>query len=88
VSFVRRLAAQVRIELTDEEAEAISRDLSKILKYVNELGKLDLGGVEPTYWLTPATSSLRADAPGSCLERSVVLGNAVAEAGYVKAPRV
>jgi aspartyl-tRNA(Asn)/glutamyl-tRNA(Gln) amidotransferase subunit C len=61
VLHVARLA---RLELTDEEVERYSGELSKVLDYVetiNELG--DLGDVPPTAHVINVENALRADDP-------------------------
>lgn len=45
VEHVARLA---RLALTEEEKETFTRQLEKILTYIDQLNKLDTSGVEPT----------------------------------------
>ncbi|MEM3670692.1 MAG: Asp-tRNA(Asn)/Glu-tRNA(Gln) amidotransferase subunit GatC [Thermoprotei archaeon] len=85
---VKSLAYQLKIQLTDEEAELFAKDMSKIISYFDELRKIEMGDVSPTYWITEAVSSLREDIPSDGLQREQVLANATSEGKYVKAPKV
>ena len=50
---VRDVARLARIELTDEEAATFQSQLGRVLEYVEQLGKLDVSGVEPTAHANP-----------------------------------
>jgi aspartyl-tRNA(Asn)/glutamyl-tRNA(Gln) amidotransferase subunit C len=58
VLHVARLA---RLRLDDEEVVRMREQLSTILGHVQELSKLDLGGVEPTAHALDIANSVRAD---------------------------
>ena len=73
---VRDVARLARIELTDEEAETYQSQLGSVLEYVEQLGKLDLTGVEPTAHANPVFNVFREDAVLPGLERKAVLANA------------
>jgi aspartyl-tRNA(Asn)/glutamyl-tRNA(Gln) amidotransferase subunit C len=73
---VRDVARLARIELTDEEAETYQSQLGSVLEYVEQLGKLDLTGVEPTAHANPVFNVFREDAAHHGLERKAVLANA------------
>jgi aspartyl-tRNA(Asn)/glutamyl-tRNA(Gln) amidotransferase subunit C len=45
VADVRHVAALARLGLTDERAEALTRDLNTILEHMEVLGRVDTGGV-------------------------------------------
>jgi aspartyl-tRNA(Asn)/glutamyl-tRNA(Gln) amidotransferase subunit C len=44
---VRRIARLARIRITDEEAKSLEKELSGILAWVEQLGEVDTGSVEP-----------------------------------------
>ncbi len=60
VLHVARLA---RLELSDEEVERMTGELSGILEHVEKIAGLDLEGVPPTSHVVPMTNALRADEP-------------------------
>ena len=50
---IRYLANLARLELTDQEAETYSAQLSKIIHHVEQLSTIDVTGIEPTAHATP-----------------------------------
>jgi aspartyl-tRNA(Asn)/glutamyl-tRNA(Gln) amidotransferase subunit C len=61
VLHVARLA---RLELTDEEVERFSGELSKVLDHIEKIGELgDLADVEPTSHVVEVENALRPDEP-------------------------
>ncbi len=75
VLHVARLA---RLQLTDDEVERMSGQLSGILEHIEKIGELDLEGVPPTSHVLPMANALRADEPRPSLERELALGSAPA----------
>jgi aspartyl-tRNA(Asn)/glutamyl-tRNA(Gln) amidotransferase subunit C len=74
VLHVARLA---RLELTDDEIERYSGELSKVLDYIEKIAELgDLADVEPTSHVVAVENALRADAPRPSLPVDVALANA------------
>ena len=73
VAHVARLA---RLELTPEELELYSGQLSAVLDLAAQVASLDTAEVPPTSHPVPLQNVLRDDAPGPCLERSEVLEQA------------
>jgi aspartyl-tRNA(Asn)/glutamyl-tRNA(Gln) amidotransferase subunit C len=61
VLYVARLA---RLELTDEEVERFSGELSKVLDHIELISELgDLADVAPTSHVIDVENALRADEP-------------------------
>lgn len=58
---VQRIAQLARIEITDEEAEKYSKELSDILGFVEKLNEADTDGVEPIAHITGAKNVVRQD---------------------------
>jgi aspartyl-tRNA(Asn)/glutamyl-tRNA(Gln) amidotransferase subunit C len=73
VLHVARLA---RLELTDDEVERYSGELSKVLDYIEKIEELDLTGVEPTSHVVDVENALRADEPRPSWPRDAVLETA------------
>lgn len=81
VLHVARLA---RLELSDDEVERMTGELSKILGHIETISELDLEGVPPTSHVVDVPSALRPDEPRPSLPRDVALASApdVAEGGF------
>lgn len=73
VLHVARLA---RLELSEDEVERMSGELSKILDHIEKIGELDLEDVAPTSHVVELENVLRADEPRPSLPRDVALGQA------------
>lgn len=73
---VRDVARLARIELTDKETETFQSQLGSVLEYVEQLGRLDLAGVEPTAHANPVFNVFREDEAKPGLQRQAVLANA------------
>lgn len=58
---VLKLAALARISLSDDEVDAFADELSAILGYVEQLGSVDVTGLEPTNQVTGLTNVMRPD---------------------------
>jgi aspartyl-tRNA(Asn)/glutamyl-tRNA(Gln) amidotransferase subunit C len=88
---VRRIARLARLTLSPEEEARFQDQLSAVLGYVEQLGELDLEGVEPmTHALAAGEAApLRADEPRPCLDPEEALANAPAREGtWFKVPRI
>ncbi len=86
---VEAIANLARLELSAEEKELMSRQLSDILDYVNRLQALNTGGIPPTSSVLPPRSVLRPDEARPGLERETLLRNASeTEAGQFRVPAV
>lgn len=73
---VRWVAHLARLELTDAELEAITRELGAILNYVNQLQQAPTEGVEPLAHPLPVQSVFRGDEPAPSLPVDAALANA------------
>jgi aspartyl-tRNA(Asn)/glutamyl-tRNA(Gln) amidotransferase subunit C len=60
-SEVQKIANLARIEITEEEAEKYSRELSDILAFVEKLNEADTEGIEPIAHITGAKNVTRED---------------------------
>lgn len=73
---VERIAALVRISLTEEEMETLGEELSDILGQFQALSELDTSGVPPTAHPVQLESVMRDDEAAGSLEPEEVLSNA------------
>ncbi|HKT76903.1 MAG TPA: Asp-tRNA(Asn)/Glu-tRNA(Gln) amidotransferase subunit GatC [Sphingobium sp.] len=86
---VKKIATLSRISVTDAEAEAMVPELNNILGWVEQLGEVDVAGVEPMTAVIPNTLRLREDAVTDGNVRDRVLANAPqAEHGFFAVPKV
>jgi aspartyl-tRNA(Asn)/glutamyl-tRNA(Gln) amidotransferase subunit C len=84
VLHVARLA---RLELTDDEVERFTGQLSAILEAVAKVSELDLSDVEPTAHPLDVVNVWEADEPRPCLPLDEALANAPdREGGFFKVP--
>jgi aspartyl-tRNA(Asn)/glutamyl-tRNA(Gln) amidotransferase subunit C len=60
-NLMRKIAKLARLKLTPEEEQAYSKDLSRILDYVEQLGEVKTEGVEPIVHGFPLEEHFRED---------------------------
>ena len=86
---VKKIASLSRISVTDAEAEAMVPELNNILGWVEQLGEVDVSGVEPMTAVIPNHQRLRDDVVTDGNVRDKVLANAPqAEHGFFAVPKV
>ena len=73
---VRWVAHLARLELTEAELATMTRQLSAILDYVNQLQQVDTTGVEPLAHPLPIHNVFRDDEPAPSLPVDAALANA------------
>ena len=85
----RHLASLSKISLSDDDVDALTKDLEKIVEYIGELGELDTSGVEPTYQVTGLSNIWREDEIADQLPREKLLKlSADRTENAVKVPKV
>lgn len=60
---VLKLAQLARLDLTDDEVAEYARELTEILRYVEQLQSIDVSGLQPTNQVTGLTNVTRDDVP-------------------------
>lgn len=86
---VKKIASLARLAISDDEAEALVPELNKILGFVEQLGEVDVAGVEPMTAVIPNKLRLREDVVTDGNVRDKVLANAPqAEHGFFAVPKV
>jgi aspartyl-tRNA(Asn)/glutamyl-tRNA(Gln) amidotransferase subunit C len=91
---VAKIASLARIRMGDEELERMVPELNGILDWVEQLGEVDVTGIEPMSAVIPNTLRLRddvidADPLTGGGKRDAVLANApAAEHGFFGVPKV
>jgi len=86
---VAKIAALARIKVTEGELAAMVPELNGILAWVEQLGEVDVTGVEPMTAVIPNHLRLRDDVVTDGGIRDAVLANAPApEHGFFGVPKV
>ena len=86
---VKKIASLSRISVTDAEAEAMVPELNNILGWVEQLGEVDVTGVQPMTAVIPNQQRLRDDVVTDGNVRDKVLANAPqAKHGFFAVPKV
>jgi aspartyl-tRNA(Asn)/glutamyl-tRNA(Gln) amidotransferase subunit C len=78
---VRWVAHLARLELSDAELPIMTRHLSAIIDYMNQLQKLNTDGVEPMAHALETHNVFRDDTPAPSLPVDAALANAPARKG-------
>lgn len=74
---VLHVAKLARLELTEDEIERLSGELSKVLDHIETISELgDLADVEPTSHVVTVENALRADEPRPSLPLEVAMESA------------
>lgn len=83
------MAELARLALSDEEVQAVQRELDAILDYMAELDALDVSEVAPTFHSIPMVAPQREDVVLPCISRNEILAEAPSsEAGAFAVPQV
>jgi aspartyl-tRNA(Asn)/glutamyl-tRNA(Gln) amidotransferase subunit C len=86
---VRRIAHLARIAVKDEEVEHLQGELNAMLAFVEQLGEVDVEGVEPMTSVTPMAMKKRHDVVSDGEIADTVVGNAPAtEDHFFQVPKV
>ncbi|MBI5902449.1 MAG: Asp-tRNA(Asn)/Glu-tRNA(Gln) amidotransferase subunit GatC [Deltaproteobacteria bacterium] len=86
---VLHVAELARLALSEEEMELYTRQLQRILNYVEKLSELDTSGVVPTTYTVPLAHAVREDRSAPSIPQEEALRNAPEkERGCFKVPQV
>jgi aspartyl-tRNA(Asn)/glutamyl-tRNA(Gln) amidotransferase subunit C len=86
---VRHIAKLARIAVSDAEVTALAPELSNILGWIEQLGEVDVAGVEPMTAVIPNQLRLRGDVVTEGEIRDEILANAPRpEHGFFAVPKV
>ncbi|HSG34275.1 MAG TPA: Asp-tRNA(Asn)/Glu-tRNA(Gln) amidotransferase subunit GatC [Sphingomonadaceae bacterium] len=91
---VAKIASLARLKMGDDELDRMVPELNKILAWVEQLGEVDVAGIEPMTAVIPNTLRLREDVVDADPltgggKRDAVLANApAAEHGFFGVPKV
>ena len=91
---VRKIASLARIAVTNGEVEAMVPELNNILGWIEQLGEVDVAGVEPMTAVIANTLRLREDVvnadplTGGGIRDRVLANAPAAEHGFFGVPKV
>lgn len=86
---VRQVAKLARLNCTEDEIAAFTRQLGEILNYVAQLEKLDTSGVEPLAHCLAIQNVFREDVVAASLSSDQALENAPRRrGGFFELPKV
>jgi aspartyl-tRNA(Asn)/glutamyl-tRNA(Gln) amidotransferase subunit C len=91
---VAKIASLARIKLSGDEIEAMVPELNGILAWVEQLGEVDVTGIEPMTAVIPNTLRLRDDVidadplTGGGIRDKVLANAPAAEHGFYGVPKV
>ena len=86
---VQHTAKLARLRLDGSEEKAFTRELGRILEYMDKLNELNTGGVTPTSHVVNLHNVWRKDVRKSSLPRERAMENAPDQGdGYFRVPRV
>ncbi len=86
---VQRIAELAKLSFSEAEIDAFTAQFNDILRYIGEIEKLDLEGVEPLIHLNSTANVFREDIPHECLTREEALMNAPKRnEAFFKVPKV
>jgi aspartyl-tRNA(Asn)/glutamyl-tRNA(Gln) amidotransferase subunit C len=86
---VQKVAHLARLELTPDEEEQFTGQLSSILEYFEQLSELDTSEVVPTTRAIDVSNVTRADRLQPCDDREIILEGAPDRDGeFFKVPKI
>ena len=86
---VRRIAHLARIAVADDDVAHLQGELNAILAFVEQLGEVDVEGVEPMTSVTPMAMKKRADVITDGGYADTIVGNApLTEDHFFVVPKV
>ncbi len=89
IDTARKVAKLARIRVEEGDLPALAGELSGILGFMEQLGEVDVAGVEPMVSVTPMRLARRADVVTDGGMQAQVLANAPdAREGFFAVPKV
>lgn len=86
---IKKIAHLARLEFDEKSAEKMSKDMSQILDWVEQLNELDTTSIEPLTTMSTEVNDMREDKGGVHLDHEAGLKNAPKrDADYFRVPKV
>ncbi len=87
--LVKRVAANARLHLKEDEVKKFVADMKEILENFKKLAEVNTDDVEPSFHPIPIKNVTREDEPGECLDREEALSLTPHRTDkYFKGPKV
>ena len=88
-SDVYYVAELARLELGEDEAKQLNKDMNQILEYMELLGEIDTSDIEPLKHVTELRAPMRKDVAKEPLNHDEALKNAPdADSDYFRVPKI
>jgi len=87
-TLVRAVAKTARLNLTEEEVDQLSKEMTDVLTAFSTLKHAPTKEVPPSYHPVPLKRALRKDEEGACLNPEDVLKLAPHKQGHFLGPRI
>jgi aspartyl-tRNA(Asn)/glutamyl-tRNA(Gln) amidotransferase subunit C len=78
VDYIAQLA---RVAMSPDECAAFAPQMSAVVQYVEQIGELDLSGVEPTYNVHHSADVTEPDVPRTFPDMDAIIANFPAREG-------
>ena len=89
IETARKVAKLARIAVDDNDLPRVTKELSGIISFMEELNDVDISNVEPMTSVTPMELKRRSDEITDGKQQSLVLANAPdAKEGFFVVPKV
>jgi aspartyl-tRNA(Asn)/glutamyl-tRNA(Gln) amidotransferase subunit C len=89
IDLVNNIAHLARLHFTDAEKNEITKDLQRMISFVEKLNEIDTTGVKPLQHMSSTVNVLRDDEIKGSVTRSEALRNApVTDGIFFKVPKV
>jgi aspartyl-tRNA(Asn)/glutamyl-tRNA(Gln) amidotransferase subunit C len=86
--LVRKVASIARLDLTDEEVKRFTKELGDVIKWFDELDRVNTKGVKPSFHPLKTENVFRQDKIEECLTQEESLSNTShKEEGFFKGPK-
>jgi len=86
---IKKIAHLARLEFDENGAEKLSKEMSQILDWVEQLNEIDTENVEPLTTMSSEVNDMREDKVGKHLAHEAGLKNAPKrDADYFRVPKV
>ena len=89
IKTIEKLTSLSKLSFTKEELDLISKDMSKMVNFINQLDEIDTEGVEPLIHLNEEFNKWREDEIREMLDQKEALSNSpIKDSTYFKLPKV
>jgi aspartyl-tRNA(Asn)/glutamyl-tRNA(Gln) amidotransferase subunit C len=86
---IRKIAHLARLEFDEKSTEKMSKDMSQILDWAEQLNEVDTSGVDPLTTMSSEVNIMREDKVGTHLNHEDALKNAPkSDSDYFRVPKV